>query len=68
MSINQVLTEQKSHWNYPKNKHSWTELNQEFQRLSLETETSTKFNQVKPRLGKPNRKLMLDEPSKTEDN
>ena len=67
MSINQVLTEQKSHWNYPKNKHSLTELNQELQRLSLETETSTK-NQVKPRLGKPNRKLMLDEPSKTEDN
>ena len=33
---------------------SWTELNQGSQWLSLETETSAKFNWVKPRLDKLN--------------
>ena len=39
------------------NKPSSTELNRGLQRLSLETETSAEFNQVKPRLDKINQEI-----------
>ena len=50
MSVNQVLTIKIT----LRNKPSWTELNGGLKRLSLETETSAKFNRVKLRLDKFN--------------
>ena len=48
-SIKQVLLEI-----LPRNKPTWTELNRGLQRLSLETESSTEFSRVKPRIDKLN--------------
>ena len=39
---------------------SWTELNRGLQKLSLETETSAEFSQVKPRITNGNIQLMYN--------